>query len=61
MNLADAEPEATRNPMVKGSALATRRAALEAMNRFDGPANGMIFNRKEVARMPRISKSDASL
>jgi hypothetical protein len=47
--------------MVKGSALATRRAALEAMNRFDGPAKGMMFSRKEVTRMPRISKIDASL
>jgi len=61
MNLAEAEPKAMRNPMVKGSALATRRAAFEAMNRFDGPAKGMMFSRKEVSRMPRISKSDGSL
>ena len=61
MNLAEAEPTATRNPMVKGSAPVTRRAAFEAMNRFDGPAKGIMFSRKEVTRMLRISKSDASL
>jgi hypothetical protein len=39
----------------------TRRAALEAMNRFDGPAKGIMFSRKEVTRMPRVSKIDTSL
>lgn len=54
MNLAEAEPRATRKPMVMGST-STRIAVLEAIRRLDGPAKGMMFRAKESPRMVRIS------
>ena len=60
MNLAEAEPRATRKPMVMGST-STNIAALEAIRRLDGPAKGMMFRAKENPRMPRISKRPVSL
>ncbi len=61
MNFAEAEPNATATPMVKGSTSMAAIAALEAMKRFDGPAKGMMFRRKDVTSMVRISKIGSSV
>ena len=60
MSLAEVEPNATRRPRVKASE-PTSMAALEAMSRFEGPANGIRFSKKEVSRTPKSSKIDANL
>jgi hypothetical protein len=60
MNLAEAEPNATKKPMVKGST-STIIAVLEAMKRLDGPAKGIMLKAKETPRMLRISRSVVSL
>ena len=52
--MAEAEPRATRKPIVKGSEL-TSKAAFEAIKRFDGPVKGIMFRRKEVSRTPSSS------
>ncbi len=54
MNFAKVEPNATSKPMVNGSA-STSMAAFDAIKRFEGPAKGMIFSRKEVNRTPKSS------
>jgi len=59
MNFAEADPNATANPIVKGSALVTT-AAFEAMKRFDGPAKGIMLSRKDVVRMVRTSRMYSS-
>ena len=61
MNFAEADPTATAIPMVKGSKSTATIAALEAMKRFEGPAKGMMFRRKEVTRMVRISNTGSSV
>src|SRR4030042_4062826 len=60
MNLADADPMATNNPIVNGSTLVILIAILDAIKRFEGPAKGIMFRRKEVRRIPRISSTDPS-
>jgi hypothetical protein len=53
MLFANAAPKATRKPIatrVAGSAVLRISAAFEAMKRFDGPANGIMLNPKEVSR-----------
>jgi hypothetical protein len=60
MNLAEADPMATNNPIVNGSMLVILSAIFDAMKRFEGPANGIMFRRKEVKRIPRISNTDPS-
>jgi hypothetical protein len=35
-------------------------AIVEAMKRLEGPAKGIMFRRKEVSRIPRISNTDPS-
>lgn len=59
MSLAETEPKATRKPMVNGS-VSTANAAVEAIRRFDGPANGMRFRAKEVSRTPKRSAMGAN-
>jgi hypothetical protein len=59
MNLAVAEPNATKKPTVKISA-STHNAALEAMNKFEGPAKGMRFKANENARIPSSSNKPAN-
>jgi hypothetical protein len=59
MNFAEADPNATANPIVNGSALVTA-AAFEAMKRFDGPAKGIMLSRKDVVRMVRTSRMYSS-
>jgi hypothetical protein len=59
MNFADADPKATRSPIVQGSA-SMRNAKVEAINRFDGPANGIMFRKNEVKTIPNSSNSVAN-
>lgn len=59
MNFAEADPNATTNPIVKGSTFVTA-AALEAMKRFDGPAKGIMLSRKDVVRIVRTSRMYSS-
>jgi hypothetical protein len=58
MNLAVAAPNATKRPMLTGSALVSS-AALEAIRRLDGPANGIRFRPNEVNKIVRSSMSEA--
>jgi hypothetical protein len=60
MNFAEAEPNATTVPMVNGSTSMAAIAAFDAMKRFDGPAKGIMFKRKDVTRMLRTSKIGSS-
>lgn len=59
MSLAEAEPNATRKPSVKASE-STSMAALLAISRFEGPAKGIRFSKKEVSRTPNSSKREAN-
>jgi hypothetical protein len=58
MLLATVAPKATRKPSENGSDC-TVRATVEAMKRFDGPAKGMRFTKKDPTNTPINSMSDA--
>lgn len=60
MNFAVAEPTATRKPIPKGST-ALINAALEAISKLDGPAKGIRFSAKELAKIARSSNSEANI
>jgi hypothetical protein len=47
--------------IVNGSVLPKPIAALEAMSKFEGPANGIRLNANEVAKIMMNSNSDAML
>ena len=54
MPLANVAPIATKTPIttnVAVSAVPNPIAAVEAINRFDGPKNGIMLNPKAVSRM----------
>ncbi len=58
MLFASPAPRATRKPIIMsviGSSAPRNKAELEAMKRFDGPANGIRLNPKELRRT--ISRS----
>ena len=62
MFFANAAPIATRKPIatkVVGSVELRTNAAFEAIKRFEGPANGIKFNPKEVSRTNISSMIDA--
>jgi hypothetical protein len=62
MPFADAEPKATRKPIINNvveSALVIPIAAVEAIKRFEGPANGIKLKPKEVRKMIINSIIDA--
>lgn len=50
MLFANEAPKATRMPIVTGPADGTIKAALEAMNRFEGPAKGIMLNPNEDSK-----------
>ena len=62
MLFATAAPKATRKPIatnVVGSVELSINAEFEAMKRFEGPANGIRFNPKEVSRTNNNSMIEA--
>ncbi len=62
MLFANAAPTATRKPIatrVPGSVALKINAAFEAMKRFEGPANGIKLNPKEVSNTTSSSVSGA--
>ena len=64
MPLAKAAANAMRTPtitMVRGSVVPNPMAAVEAISRFEGPANGIMLNPKEVAKIIRRSIGVAML
>ena len=59
MNFAVADPVATMIPTMYGSTLANT-AAFDAISRFDGPAKGIMLNKKDETRIVRISNRKSS-
>lgn len=60
MNFAIAALRATKMPIVIGSTV-LRIAALEAIKRLDGPANGIKFSPNDVSRIVRSSEIRSKL
>lgn len=60
MNFAEAAPKATSKPIVNGSTCEFI-AIVDAISRFDGPANGIKFRKKELDAMLKMSTKDANI